>query len=48
MVHGGLKSLSEELVALKGTVLDRFDTLNIGAVRLKASLASARSIKVKT
>ena len=29
-VHGGLKSLSEELVALEGTVLDRFDALNIG------------------
>ena len=40
-VHWGLKSLSEELVALKGTVLDRFDTLNIGALRQKAFLASA-------
>ncbi len=41
MVHGGLKSLSEELVALEGTVLDRFYALNIGALRLEASLASA-------
>jgi hypothetical protein len=40
-VHGGLKSLSEELVALEGTVLDRFDALNIGAIRLEASLALA-------
>ena len=47
-VHGGLKSLSNELVALKGTVSDRFDALNIGAVRLEASLASAQSVEVKT
>ena len=40
-VHGGLKSLSEELVALEGTVSDRIDALNIGAVRLEASLAAA-------
>jgi hypothetical protein len=46
-VHGGLKSLSEELVALEGTVSDRIDALNIGAVRLEASLALARSTKVK-
>jgi len=48
MVHGGLKSLSEELVVLEGTVSDRFDALNIGAVRLEASLATARSTEVKT
>ncbi len=47
-VHGGLKSLSEELVALEGTVSDRFDALNIGVVRLEVSLALARSVKVKT
>ena len=46
-VHGGLKSLSEELVALEGTVSDRFDALNIGAIRLEASLALARSVEVK-
>ena len=46
-VHGGLKSLSEELVALEGTVSDRIDALNIGAVRLEASLAAARSAEVK-
>jgi hypothetical protein len=47
-VHGGLKSLSEELVALEGTVSDRFDAFNIGAVRLEVSLATARSTEVKT
>ena len=47
-VHGGLKSLSEELVALEGTVSDRFDALKIGAVRLEAFLAMARSTEVKT
>ena len=47
MVHGGLKSLSEELVALEGTVSDRIDALNIGAIRLEASLAAARSAEVK-
>ncbi len=47
-VHGGLKSLSEELVALEGTVLDRFDALNIGALRQKTFLASARITEVKT
>ena len=47
-VYGGLKSLSEELVVLEGTVSDRFDALNIGAVRLEASLVWARSTKVKT
>jgi hypothetical protein len=47
-VHGGLKSLSEELVALEGTVSDRFDALKIGAVRLEAFLATARSTEVKT
>ena len=46
-VHGGLKSLSEELVALEGMVSDRIDALNIGAVRLEASLAAARSAEVK-
>jgi hypothetical protein len=46
-VHGGLKSLSEELVALEGTVSDRIDAVNIGAVRLEASLAAARSAEVK-
>ena len=46
-VHGGLKSLSEELVALEGTVSDRIDALNIGAIRLEASLAAARSTEVK-
>jgi hypothetical protein len=46
-VHGGLKSLSEELVALEGTVSDRIDALNIGAVRLEASLAAAQSAEVK-
>ncbi len=46
-VHGGLKSLSEELVALEGTVSDQINALNIGAIRLEASLAAARSTKVK-
>ena len=41
-VHKGLKSLLEE------PVLDRFDALDIGAVRLEASLASVQSIEVKT
>ncbi len=30
-VHVGLKSLSEALVAVEGTVSDRIDALNIGA-----------------
>ncbi len=47
-VHWGLKSLSEELVALEGTVLDRFDALNIEFVSLKTSLSLARSVEVKT
>ena len=47
-VHGGLKSLLEELVVLKGMVSDQFDALNIGAIRLEMSLALAQSIKVKT
>ena len=47
-VQGGLKSLSEELVALEGTVSDQFDALNIEAVRLEASLVTARSTEVKT
>ena len=47
-VHGGLKSLSDELVALEGMVSDRFDALNIGAIRLEASLAMAQSTEVKT
>jgi hypothetical protein len=34
-------------VALEGKVSDRFDALNIGAVRLEASLAAARSTEVK-
>ena len=46
-VHGGLKSLSEELVALEGTVSDRIDALNIGAVRLEVSLAVAQIAEVK-
>jgi len=46
-VHGGLKSLSEGLMALEGTVSDRIDALNIGAVRLEASLAAAQSAEVK-
>ena len=37
-VHGGLKSLSKELVALKGMVSDRFDALNIGEARGVLSL----------
>ena len=40
-VYGGLKSLSEELVVLEGTVSDRFDALNIGADRLEVSSATA-------
>jgi len=46
-VHWGLKSLSEGLMALEGTVSDRIDALNIGAVRLEASLAAAQSAAVK-
>ena len=33
---------------LEGAVLDQFDALNIGAVRLEASLALAQSVEVKT
>ena len=49
-VHGGLnlKSLSEELMALEGMVLDWFDALNTRTVRLEASLALAQSAEVKT
>ena len=47
-VHGGLKTLSEQLMALEGMVLDRIDALDIGAIRLEASLDSSRSIEVKT
>jgi hypothetical protein len=35
-------------MALEGTVSDRFDALNIRAVRLEASLALARRVEVKT